>query len=317
MAKATRLSFGETLAELGTEIPEIVVLDADLSKSTQSQLFAKKFPERFFEMGIQETNMVGVGAGLALSGKIPFICSFAVFLTGRYETIRMSVAYNKANVKIVGTHGGLGIGEDGNSQMGLEDLSLMRSLPNMKVLQPADDRETVQAVRYMASHDGPMYIRLTRQKVEDVHDENYQFEFGKADQLKPGTDITLIATGGTVFYTLEAAHKLEAEGIRARVINIHTLKPFDAEAIVSAARETGGLVTVEDHNVVGGLGSATAEALCENYPAPLRRIGLQDTFGESGSSRALYAKYGLDTEGIYRQVKQFIREKEIVSTGQI
>ena len=190
----------------------------------------------------------------------------------------------------------------------------MRSLPNMKVLQPADDRETAQAVRYMATHEGPTYIRLTRQKVEDVHDKNYRFEFGKADQLKPGADITLLATGGTVYYTLEAARKLEAEGIQARVINIHTLKPFDTEAIVAAARETGGLVTVEDHNVIGGLGSATAEALCENYPAPLKRIGLQDAFGESGSSQALYAKYGLDSDGIYRQVKQFIRKKEIVST---
>lgn len=307
MKLATRVSFGEKLAELGESHPELVVFDADLAKSTQSQLFGKKFPDRFFEMGIQEQNMIGAAAGMALSGKVPFICSFSTFVVGRFETIRMSVAYSGANVKIVGTHCGIAIGEDGYSQMALEDIALMRTLPGMAVVQPADDREARAAVEYLATHEGPAFLRLTRQAVDDVHDDGYAFQFGKADELRGGTDALVLCTGGVVAHALEAARRLEGEGLSLRVANIHTIKPLDEEYVVRAARETGRVITVEDHNIIGGLGGAVAEALSEHAPTPMHRIGVRDVFGESGTPDGLYAAYGLDADGIARTIRGYLR----------
>lgn len=301
---ATRKSFGQALLELGGIDKDIVVLDADLSKSTMSKMFGDAYPDRFFEMGISEANMIGAGAGLALSGKKPFICSFACFVTGRYDTVRISVAYSEAPVRIVGTHAGIGIGEDGNSQMGLEDLGLMRGLPHMTVLQPADDIETRQAVRWMAENDAPSYIRLTRQNVPDVNRDGYTFTIGKAVELVQGTDITIMASGGTVHHAVKAAGLLKGNGISAGVVNIHTIKPVDRDAIVKYAGTTGHILTVEDHNVIGGLGTAVAEVIAEAGIGKLTRHGLKDTFGESGTYEALYKKYRLDAEGISSVVRE-------------
>ncbi|MBL0176805.1 MAG: transketolase family protein [Ignavibacteria bacterium] len=306
MKIATRVSFGEEIAALGATDNDIVVLDADLSKSTQSQIFAKRFPDRFFEMGIQEQNMIGAAAGMALMGRKPFICSFSTFVTGRFDTIRMSVAYSAANVTIVGTHCGVGIGEDGYSQMALEDVALMRTLPNMHIIQPADDREARAAVRYLAANPNPSFLRLTRQAVEDVHDDSYEFRFGKADVLLEGKDAVLFCSGPVVANTLHAAEQLRAEGHDVRVVNIHTIKPLDAEYIVRAAKETGRVVTVEDHNIIGGLGAAVAEVLSEAAPTLMKRIGVRDEYGESGSPEALYTRHRLDTAGIYEQVREFL-----------
>lgn len=305
---ATRKSFGQVLLELGGIDKDIVVLDADLSKSTMSKMFGDKYPDRFFEMGISEANMIGAGAGLALSGKKPFICSFACFVTGRYDTIRISVAYSEAPVRIVGTHAGIGIGEDGNSQMGLEDLGLMRGLPHMTVIQPADDRETRQAVRWMAENDVPSYIRLTRQNVEDVNGDGYTFEIGKAVELVQGSDITIMVSGGPVHHAVKAAELLKGGGISAGVVNIHTIKPIDRDAIVKYASSTGHILTVEDHNTTGGLGSAVAEVLAENGIGKLTRHGLRDIFGESGTYEALYKKYRLDAGGIAAVVHETLGE---------
>lgn len=298
MGKSTRLAFGETIAQLGEFYPNIVVLDADLSKSTMSNIFAKKFPERFFEMGIQEANMIGVSAGLALSDKVAYACSFACFITGRYDTIRVSVAYNKANVRIIGTHAGIGIGEDGTTQMGLEDVSLMRSLPNFSVCQPCDEIETRELIKYSVNHSGPMYIRLTRQNLDKIFDENYKYEFGKGVQLTEGNDAVIFATGALVSESIKAAEILKQKGITLRVVNIHTIKPIDKELVVKSAKECGMIFTAEDHNIIGGLGSAVAEVLSENYPSKIVRIGLPDVFGESGTPEALYKKFGFDAEGI-------------------
>ncbi len=306
MAIATRVSFGKEIAELGATHPDIVVFDADLSKSTQSQLFAAKYPERFFEMGIQEHNMISAAAGMALSGKKPFICSFSTFVVGRFEVIRMSIGYSEANVTIVGTHCGVAIGEDGYSQMALEDIALMRTLPNMAIIQPADDREARAAVRYLADCRHPAFLRLTRQNVEDLHGDDYVFEFGKADLLKPGGDAVIFVTGGVVYNALKAAEELKAEGLDIRVYNIHTIAPLDAEAVVCAARETGRVITVEDHSIVGGLGGAVAELLSEQQPTRMKRIGMT-TYGRSGSPTGLYEYFGLDTAGIRRQVIGFLR----------
>ncbi len=306
MSKATRVSFGEEIAEIGAADPAVVVFDADLSKSTQSQIFAARFPERFFEMGIQEQNMIGAAAGMALMGKKPFICSFSAFVTGRFETIRMSVAYTNANVKIVGTHVGIGIGEDGYSQMALEDIACMRALPNMSVIQPADDAETKQAVRFLADYSFPAFLRLTRQGVEPVHGPDYRFQFGRADLLRPGNKGVIFATGGVVANALKAAAELAKEGFDPRVVNIHTIKPLDAAAVVEAARECGKVITVEDHSIIGGLGGAVAEVLSESHPALMRRIGMQDRFGESGTPDQLYAKYGFDAPGLARQIQDFL-----------
>lgn len=306
--KATRQAFGEALVRLGEERQDIVVLDADLAKSTKSELFGKKFPERFFEMGIQEANMLGTAAGLALCGKVPFACSFACFITGRYDQIRISVAYSQANVRIVGTHAGIAVGDDGYSQQGLEDIALMRALPTMAVIQPADDVETEAVVRYLADHEGPAYLRLTRQNVDRIHSEDYVFRFGRIETLRDGKDAVIFATGAQVAESLRAAEALAAEGISVRVVNVATLKPLDVEGVVEAARACGGkVITAEDHSVIGGLGSAVAECLAEHFPSRMLRIGVPDVFGESGSPADLYRKYGLDAEGIAKKVREFLR----------
>lgn len=304
MAKATRESFGEALLEAAETDPRVVVLDADLSKSTMTQAFMKKHPARHYELGIAEQNMVGVAAGLALSGKVPVLTSFACFVVGRLETIRVSAAYNRTNMKIVGTHAGIGIGEDGTSQMGLEDVAAMRALPHMTVLQPADDVEARQAVRWMLAHEGPVYLRLTRQKMPDVHAPSYAWEPGKIDVLwepakKPAKfQATVLASGGPVPHAVEAAKTLESKGFAVRVANASTLAPFDGEAVARFAKDSQRLVTVEDHNVNGGLGSAVCEAAAERgLGVPVVRVGLRD-FGESATPEQLYDKYGLSAPAV-------------------
>jgi transketolase len=304
-AKASRAAFGEALIELGATDERIVTLDADLSKSTMTAGFAKRFPGRAFNLGIAEANMVGIAAGLALTGRVPFACSFACFIVGRFETIRISVAYTNANVKIVGTHVGVAIGEDGYSQMGLEDIACMRALPNVPIVQPADEIETKQAVAYAVEHAGPLYLRLTRQNLEPVSPPDYRFRLGRWCLLRPGTDLTLIATGGTVFSALQAAGQLQREGISAEVINASSIKPLDEEMLGRSASKTGRVVTVEDHSIAGGLGGAVAEWLAEVRPTPLKRIGTT-VFGESGDPRGLYAKFGFDAGGIARTAAKFM-----------
>ncbi len=304
-AKASRAAFGEALIDLGARDERIVTLDADLSKSTMTAKFAKTYPGRAFNLGIAESNMIGVAAGLALSGRIPFACSFACFLVGRFETIRVSVAYSQAPVKLVGTHVGVAIGEDGYTQMGLEDIACIRSLPNIPIVQPADELETKQAVAWAVEHQGPVYLRLTRQNLEPVHGDGFRFQFGRAEVLRPGTDVSLLATGGPLWNALEAAKRLEADGIRAEVLNVATIKPLDEETILRSAGKTGRVVTVEDHSINGGLGGAVAELLSEAMPTPVKRLGVTG-FGESGDLKGLYAKHGLDADGIARSVRKFL-----------
>ena len=304
-AKASRAAFGEALLELGARDPRIVTLDADLSKSTMTAKFAKTYPDRGFNLGIAESNMVGVGAGLALTGKIPFVCSFACFVVGRFETIRISVAYTNANVKIVGTHSGIAIGEDGYSQMGLEDIACLRALPNVPIIQPADELETKQAVAFAVEHQGPLYLRLTRQNLEPVCPVDYRFQLGRWLTLRQGTDVTLIATGGTVFNALEAAKKLAADGVSAEVINAASIKPLDEDMLVAAAAKTKRVVTIEDHSIHGGLGGAVAETVAEVMPTPVKRLGVTG-FGESGDAKGLYAKHGLDPAGLAASIKKFL-----------
>ena len=304
-AKASRAAFGEALLELGARDERIVTVDADLSKSTMTVGFAKKYPERAFNVGIAESNMIGIGAGLALTGKIPFVCSFACFLVGRFETIRISVAYTAANVKLVGTHVGVAIGEDGYSQMGLEDVAALRALPNIPIVQPADELETRQAVAYAVDHDGPLYLRLTRQNLEPVCPPDWRFGLGRWLTLREGRDVTLIGSGGPLFNCLEAAKQLAADGISAEVIDAASIKPLDEETLARSAARTRHVVTVEDHSIVGGLGGAVAEFLSDAQPTLLRRLGIR-TFGESGDPKALYVKHGLDPTGIAHSVKKFL-----------
>jgi transketolase len=307
---ASRKAFGDALKALGDRDAKVVVLDADLSKSTMSMVFAKAHPKRFFEMGIQEANMLGTASGLALSGYTPFCCSFACFITGRFDQIKMSVAYSQARVRIVGTHAGVGIGPDGYSQQGLEDLALMRTLPTMLVLQPADDVETAQMVDFLATDPRPAYLRLTRQDLPRVHDDAYRFAPGKFPTLVHGDDVAIFATGGTVGFAVDAALALHKEGIKARVVNASSVKPVDDDAIERAAKECkAGLVTVEDHNILGGLGGAVAESVTSRHPARLLRLGVKDEFGESGEPLALYKKHGLDAEGIARDVRAFVKSQ--------
>jgi transketolase len=304
-AKASRVAFGEALLDLGAKDERIVTVDADLSKSTMTAKFAKAYPSRAFNVGIAESGMIGLAAGLALAGRIPFACSFACFLVGRFETIRVSVAYSEAPVKLVGTHVGVAIGEDGYSQMGLEDIACLRALPNIPIVQPGDEIETRQAVAHAVEYPGPIYLRLTRQGLEAVHDQSYRFQFGKADLLRTGTDVSILASGGPLWNALEAANKLAADGVSAEVLNVATIKPLDEEAILRSAGKTGRVVTVEDHGIHGGLGSAVAEMLGEVMPTPLKRIAIT-TFGESGDPKGLYAKHGLDPDGIARSVLKFL-----------
>jgi len=302
--KATRDSFGEEVAQLGELNSNIVVLDADLSKSTKSAGFAKKFPERFFEMGIAEANMIGTAAGLALSGKIPFACSFGAFITGRYDQIRMSVSYNRANVKLIGTHAGVAIGEDGHSQMGLEDVGLLRALPNMSIFQPADHEEAKQIIRFVTKHHGPAYIRLTRQKMPQLYDENYSYQYGQWDVLHEGKDVALIATGELV-HSCMAVNDLYKKDYS--IINASTLKPIDTKLIERLSEHHKLIVTAEDHYVIGGLGSAVSECMAElGSKTPLRRIGVRE-FGESGTPGNLLKHFQLDAEGVHAQIQQFLR----------
>ncbi len=304
-AKATRAAFGEVLLELGAKDERIVALDADLSKSTMTVGFAKKFPQRAFNLGIAEQNAIGVAAGLALAGRIPFVCSFACFIVGRFETIRMSVAYTNANVKIVGTHAGIAIGEDGYSQMGLEDVACIRALPNVPIVQPADELETRQAVAWAAGHDGPVYLRLTRQAMEPVLPADYRFELGRWPVLRSGHDVTLLGSGGPLANCLQAAALLETEGIHAEIVNASSIKPLDEQTLLRSAGRSGHVVTVEDHTTAGGLGGAVAELLSEVMPTPLRRLGVHG-FGESGDAKGLYAKHGLDPAGLAASVRKFL-----------
>lgn len=309
MAKvATRQAYGEALKKLAAENPNIVVLDADLSKSTMTAEFKKVAPERFINVGIAEQNLIGTAAGLSLAGKVAFASTFAMFAAGRaFEIIRNTVAYPKLNVKIAATHAGLTVGEDGASHQAIEDLSLMRSIPNMVVLNPADGIEAQKAVIASANYDGPVYIRLGRSAVEEIFDENYEFEIGKGVELKDGTDVTIIATGIMVEKALKAYEILKADGINARVINIHTIKPIDAELIIKAAKETKKIVTAEEHSIIGGLGSAVLEAISEECPVPVIRIGVKDTFGESGKPNELLEKYGLTEKEIVEAVRKLVK----------
>lgn len=304
-AKATRAAFGEALLELAERHDRIVTVDADLSKSTMTANFAKKHPQRAFNVGIAEQNMIGLGAGLAMTGWIPFVCSFACFVVGRFETIRMSVAYTNANVKLVGTHAGIAIGEDGYSQMGLEDVACLRALPNIPIVQPADELETKQAVAYAVEHDGPLYLRLTRQNMEPVCPPEYRFQLGRWRVLRPGQDVTVVGSGGPIANCLQAATLLAANGISAEVVNASTIKPVDQELLLTSAGRTGHVVTVEDHALAGGLGGAVAETLSETLLTPLLRLGVRG-FGESGDPKALYAKHGLDAAGIAASARRFL-----------
>jgi transketolase len=305
MGKATRDAFGEAIVRIG-EDPRVVVLTGDLRDSTRTEEFAERFPERFVECGIAESNMIGIASGLALSGKVPWACSFSTFVAGRFETVRMSVAYQEAGVRIVGTHSGIGVGEDGYSQMSLEDIAVMRTLPNMAVINPADPVETERAVEYLLDHDGPAFLRLTRQGVEDVTPPEAGFKLGEAVPLRSGTDVAIVATGAPVGEAVLAADMLDGEGISALVLNVHTIQPLDHEAVLDAASGRRAVVTVEDHSVNGGLGGAVAEVLASRGSrAPLHRVGMR-TFGESGSPDELYAKYGLDADGIAGSVRSAV-----------
>lgn len=305
---ATRESYGNALAELGAKYPELVVLDADLAAATKTGIFKKAFPDRHIDCGIAECNMVGIAAGMAATGKIPFVSSFAMFAAGRaFEQVRNSVGYPHLNVKIGATHAGISVGEDGASHQCNEDLALMRTIPGMVVINPSDDVEAKAAVEAAILHDGPVYLRFGRLAVPVINDvPDYKFEIGKGVVLREGKDITIIATGLCVSESLAAADKLSAEGVEAKVINIHTIKPLDEELVVAAAKETGKVVTVEEHSVIGGLGSAVCDALCAKAPVPVLKIGVQDTFGESGPATELIKKYGLDGEGIYSSIKAFL-----------
>ena len=305
---ATRESYGNALAELGAEYPQLVVLDADLAGATKTSVFMKAFPERHIDCGIAECNMVSVAAGLATTGKIPFASTFAMFAAGRaFEQIRNAVGYPHLNVKIGATHAGISVGEDGATHQCNEDMALMRTIPGMVVINPADDVEAKAAVRAALEYVGPVYLRFGRLAVPVFNDaENYKFEIGKGIVLKEGTDVTIFATGLEVNESMEAAKLLAADGINAEVINIHTIKPIDKELITASAKKTGKVVTVEGHSIIGGLGSAVCEVLAETAPVPVLRIGVNDVFGESGPAKTLIAKYGLDAESIYNKVKAYL-----------
>ena len=305
---ATRESYGNSLKELAEEFPNLVVLDADLAAATKTGIFRKAYPDRHIDCGIAESNMMGVAAGLSLVGKIPFVSSFAMFAAGRaFEQIRNSVGYPHLNVKIGATHAGISVGEDGATHQCNEDIALMRAIPGMVVINPSDDIEARAAVKAAYEHEGPVYMRFGRLATPIINDNaEYKFEIGKGVTLREGTDVAIIATGLCVAESLAAAEKLAADGVNAKVINIHTIKPLDEELVVAAAKECGRVVTVEEHSVIGGLGAAVCETLSRKAPTPVKTIGIQDCFGESGPAVALLKKYGLDAEGIYASVKDFL-----------
>ncbi len=310
MAKATRDAYGEALQELGAVNKDVVVLDADLSGSTKTSVFKKAFPERHFNVGIAEQDLIGVSAGLAASGKIPFASSFAVFATGRcFEQIRNSVCYPQLNVKVAATHAGITVGEDGATHQSTEDVAVMRALPHMSVIVPADAAETKAVIRWAAEYKGPVYIRLGRSKVPEIFDDSYTFSYGKGVILREGAQVTIMAMGVMVEKALKAAELLAAEGIEATVVNMSTVKPIDAALIQKEAAKTGAIVTCEEHNIIGGLGSAVAEVLAEQCPTPLERVGLKDVFGESGTPDALMEKYGLTEGNIAAAAKRVISRK--------
>lgn len=307
---ATRDAYGATLVELGRENRRVVVLDADLSGSTKTALFGKEFPERFFNAGIAEANMIGMAAGLAAGGMVPFASTFAVFAAGRaFEQIRQSLAYPKMNVKIVATHGGITVGEDGGSHQSVEDLALMRALPHMTVLCPADGPETAAAVRAAADYQGPVYMRLGRAKVPVLFAEGCDFAIGRGHLLRPGRDLTFVTTGLMTAQALQAAEILQEEGVGARVLHLGTVKPLDVDLILQAARETGALVTAEEHSVIGGLGGAVCETVAEGFPVPVERVGLRDVFGQSGSAEDLLAHYGLTPAHLVEAAERVLKRK--------
>jgi transketolase len=308
---ATREAYGKALVELGRVNQDIVVLDADLSKSTKTAGFAKEFPDRFFDMGIAEADLMTTAAGLSTCGKIPFASTFAMFATGRaFEQIRNSICYPDLNVKIAATHAGITVGEDGASHQSVEDMSLMRSIPNMTVICPCDDVETNAAIKAVSIYKGPVYIRLGRLAVPTVNDpDNYNFEIGKAIKLKDGNDVSIFACGVMVNEAIKASEELEKNGISAEVINIHTIKPIDTESVINSARKTGAVITCEEHSIIGGLGSAVCEVLSENYPVPVKRIGIMDSFGESGKPAELMKEYGLTASNIVFAAKEVISRK--------
>ena len=302
--KATRQSYGETLEKLGEENEKIVVLDADLSAATKTSIFAKKFPNRFFDMGIAEANMIGVAAGMASCEKIPFVSTFAAFAAGRaYDQIRSSICYPNLNVKICATHCGITVGEDGATHQMLEDIALMRTLPNMMVICPSDDVETKCLIEEISKTKGPVYVRLARLATPVIYEENQKFEIGKAIQIGEGTDATVFATGVVVAEAIKAKEALEKEGIHIRVVDMHTIKPIDRDIIVKSAKETKKLISIEDHSIIGGLGSAIAEVLTEEYPCKLIRMGIKDTFGKSGNAVELLKYFGLTSENIIKCLK--------------
>lgn len=302
---ATRDSYGNALTELGAKHENLIVLDADLAGATKTSIFKKAYPERHIDCGIAEGNMMGIAAGLAATGKVPFASTFAMFAAGRaFEQIRNSIGYPKLNVKIGATHAGISVGEDGATHQCNEDIALMRTIPGMVVINPSDDVEAKAAVYAAYEHEGPVYLRFGRLAVPVINDRlDYTFELGKGITLKEGNDITIIATGLCVYESLEAAKMLEADGIHARVINIHTIKPLDEALVVKAAKETGRIFTVEEHSIIGGLGSAVCDTLAAQHPARVTKIGVEDTYGESGPAVELIHKYGLDAEGIYKKIK--------------
>ena len=306
---ATRESYGNALVELGKKYDDVVVLDADLAAATKTGIFKKAFPERHIDCGIAECNMIGVAAGLAATGKVPFASSFAMFAAGRaFEQIRNSVGYPKLNVKIGATHASISVGEDGATHQCNEDIALMRTIPGMTIINPSDDVEAKAAVRAAYELDGPVYLRFGRLAVPVINDnDDYKFEIGKGVVLREGKDVTIVATGLCVSSALEAADMLAEDGVEAKVINIHTIKPIDADLLVEAAKETGKVVTVEEHSVIGGLGGAVCEVLSEKCPVPVKRIGVNDVYGESGPAVKLIEKYGLDGKGVYASVKEFVK----------
>jgi Transketolase, C-terminal subunit len=310
MGKATREAYGNALAVVGAKNKNIVVLDADLSKSTKTNVFKEQFPDRFFNVGIAEQNLISVGAGLAAAGKIPFVSSFAMFATGRaFEQIRNAVCYPKLNVKVCATHAGITVGEDGATHQSLEDIACMRVLPNMTVVVPADEAETTSVIEWAANYQGPVYVRLGRASVDDTTPAGYQFVPGKSQTLVEGADLTIIACGALVGPAVEGAKELAQAGISARVINMASIKPIDKDAIVKAAQETGAILTAEEHNVLGGLGSAVAEVVVQEAPVPMAFVGVQDSFGESGTPKELMAKYGLTAKDIVAAAKKLVARK--------
>lgn len=307
---ATREGYGKALVELGKEHEDVVVLDADLAAATKTGMFKKEFPDRFIDCGIAEGNMMGVAAGLAAAGKVPFASSFAMFAAGRaFEQVRNSIGYPHLNVKIGASHAGISVGEDGATHQCNEDIALMRTIPGMIIINPSDEVEAKEAVKAAYEIDGPVYMRFGRLAVPVINDRpDYKFELGKGVVLREGKDVAVIATGLCVNSALEAAEKLAEDGIQAKVINIHTIKPLDEELVVAAAKETGKIVTVEEHSVIGGLGSAVCETLCEKYPTSVLKIGVKDVFGESGPAVKLLEKYKLDGQGVYEQIKEYVRK---------